>query len=66
MRQVETRLEAIQSLADNTGSNQATEEHAVRTSHPSVEESNANTSACNLSRHYSMEDEFWSSMSFPR
>lgn len=53
MRQVETRLEAIQSLA-------------VRPSPPSVEESNANASACNLSRRYSMEDEFWSSMSFPR
>jgi len=33
MRQVERRLEAIQSLPDNTGSNEATEEHAVRPSH---------------------------------
>ncbi|CAL4999642.1 unnamed protein product [Urochloa decumbens] len=53
MRQVETRLEALQSSA-------------VHLSHPSVEESNDNNSVCNLSRLYSMEDEFWSSMSFPR
>nr|CAB3481354.1 unnamed protein product [Digitaria exilis] len=66
MRQVETGPEALQSSAGNAGSNQTTEEHAFRLSHPSVEESNSNASAYNLSRRYSMEDEFWSSMSFPR
>lgn len=50
MRQVETKLEAMQTVEDNTP----------------VGQNNANADDDNFSRRYSMEEEFMSSMSLPR
>jgi serine/threonine protein kinase len=50
MRQVETRLESMQSLANNTP----------------VEQNNVNVDDDNFSRRYSMEEECMSSMGLPR
>ncbi|KAM0830716.1 hypothetical protein ACQ4PT_066040 [Festuca glaucescens] len=50
MRQVETRLEAMQTVANNAP----------------LEQNNVNVDDDNFSRHYSMEEECMSSMDFPR
>uniref|UniRef100_A0A0D9X9F6 Protein kinase domain-containing protein n=1 Tax=Leersia perrieri TaxID=77586 RepID=A0A0D9X9F6_9ORYZ len=72
MWQVEVKLEGLQSAVNTVRSDQITPRHAVQLNYPSNEQNDSNIIAVsdagyhNSSRRLSMEEEFWSSMSFPR
>lgn len=72
MRQVEVKLEGLQRAVNTIRGDQKAQRRAVQLNSPLTEESDSNIVAVgdagyhNSSRRLSMEEEFWSSMSFPR
>ncbi|TVU17320.1 hypothetical protein EJB05_33344, partial [Eragrostis curvula] len=64
MKQVEMRLELLESTTTNIENDQRTKEHIVNI--PSVEGRNCNTDTNNTSRRFSMERDILLSMSCPR
>ncbi|XP_062201315.1 wall-associated receptor kinase 3-like [Phragmites australis] len=65
MRQVETRLEALQTGAPGVGNSVGTDGPMLILNNPSLEQNNTNARE-NLSRRCSIEEEFLCSMSLPR